>query len=486
MTISQTEFETVIGIETHVQLKTKTKLFCSCDNDAKEALPNTKICPVCLGLPGTLPVLNEQAVILAIKANVALNGKLAARTKFDRKNYFYPDLPKGYQITQFDQPIIGRGYIEIYDGEQLKKIGITRAHMEEDAGKLTHPEGANYSLVDLNRAGTPLLEIVSEPDLRSPAQAKAYAQEIYTLMRYAEVSEANLYYGNMRFDVNVSVRPKGSVEFGTRAEVKNLNSFRAVERASEYEQKRQIDLISKGHKIVQETRGWNEAKQQTYSQRSKEEAHDYRYFPEPDIPPIVITKTMVDQALNKMPKLPNVIREEMLAQGLTKSAINTLLIRIGLTKLYFAAQAIDPHYSKLIGNWLVGLPEEIATELEDQITTENLIQGKIAQNLNELAAMQISGRLSTSAAKQILEVMLKNKKAPEGIAAELKLFQNSDNSQIETLIDEVIAENPIPVDQFKSGETKVAGFLVGQVMKKSHGQANPQVVGEILASKLAQ
>ncbi|MEO7617780.1 MAG: Asp-tRNA(Asn)/Glu-tRNA(Gln) amidotransferase subunit GatB, partial [Candidatus Saccharibacteria bacterium] len=279
------KYEVVIGIECHVQLATKTKLFCACDNDAREAEPNTKVCEVCFGMPGTLPVLNKRAVELALRLGLALNAEYPANyhTKFDRKNYFYPDSPKGYQITQFDEPIVPKGFIEFPVDGKMTKIGITRAHLEGDAGKLTHPEGAKFSLVDLNRAETPLVEIVSEPDMRSAAEAKGYAQELYNIVRYAAVSNANLYYGNMRFDINVSVRLVGAKEFGTRTETKNLNSFKAIERTVEYETRRQIVMLEGGGKIRQETRGWNDAKGETYPMRSKEDADEYRYFPEPDL-----------------------------------------------------------------------------------------------------------------------------------------------------------------------------------------------------------
>ncbi len=297
-------YETVIGIECHVQLATKSKLFCACDNDSREAKPNTNVCPVCLGFPGALPVLNGAAVEFALKAGHALHSYDDAQefhSKFDRKNYFYPDSPKNYQITQFDEPIIGKGYVEFpLDGKIIRK-NVNRAHLEGDAGKLVHPPGANYSLVDLNRSDTPLLEIVSEPDMHSAAEAKAYAQELYKLMRHNGVSDADLYYGNMRFDVNVSLRLIGSDQLGTRTETKNLNSFRAVAGVVEYETKRQAALLDQGQKIIQETRGWDENKNATFSQRSKEEAQDYRYFPEPDLPPLVITKKMLEEAKNKMP-----------------------------------------------------------------------------------------------------------------------------------------------------------------------------------------
>jgi aspartyl-tRNA(Asn)/glutamyl-tRNA(Gln) amidotransferase subunit B len=303
------KYEVVIGIECHVQLATKSKLFCACDNDSREADPNTHVCPVCFGLPGALPVLNKRAVELALRLGKALNAEYPDRlhTKFDRKNYFYPDLPKGYQITQFDEPIVPGGYVEFPLDGKTKRVGVTRAHLEGDAGKLTHPDGKDYSLVDLNRAETPLVEIVSEPDMRSAAEAKGYAQELHNIVRYAAVSDANLYYGNMRFDVNVSVMLKGAKEFGTRTETKNLNSFRNIERAVEYEIRRQIVLVEHGDRVRQETRGWNDAKQQTYAMRSKEDADEYRYFPEPDLPPLVITRAMVD-AVSHFDYLPATLR----------------------------------------------------------------------------------------------------------------------------------------------------------------------------------
>ncbi|HUC20171.1 MAG TPA: Asp-tRNA(Asn)/Glu-tRNA(Gln) amidotransferase subunit GatB, partial [Candidatus Polarisedimenticolaceae bacterium] len=311
------KYETVIGIECHVQLATKTKLFCACNNDSREAEPNTHVCPVCLGFPGALPVLNGAAIKLALKAGHALHAYEDAKefhSKFDRKNYFYPDSPKNYQITQFDEPIIGKGYVEFPVDGTLKRVGVTRAHLEGDAGKLVHPAGADYSLVDLNRSDTPLLEIVSEPDMRSAHEAKAYAQELYHLMRYASVSDADLYYGNMRFDVNVSLRPAGQPEFGTRTESKNLNSFRAVAGVVEYETKRQAEVLDRGEKVLQETRGWDEHKNVTFPQRSKEEAHDYRYFPEPDLPPVVVDAERLQRIRSSMPELPDARRRRLVEQ----------------------------------------------------------------------------------------------------------------------------------------------------------------------------
>jgi aspartyl-tRNA(Asn)/glutamyl-tRNA(Gln) amidotransferase subunit B len=334
------KYELTVGMEIHVQLKTKTKLFAPVDNDAREAMPNTTVSEICFGLPGTLPVLNKKAVHLAVRAGHALESKINLFSKFDRKHYFYPDLPMGYQISQFDQPIVGSGKIKIKlkSGEEVE-VGITRAHLEADAGKLTHPTGADHSLVDLNRAGTPLIEIVSEPDIHSAEAAKAFAREINLRMRYADVSYANLYYGNMRFDVNISLAPKGSKTLGTRAEIKNLNSFRAVENSINYEVKRQAELLDSGQKVVQETRGWDDSKNQTFSQRSKEDAHDYRYMPEPDIPPIILTQDYVDSVAKEVDINPQKIREALEALNLDYSQTETLVERIPFAKVLCIRQS---------------------------------------------------------------------------------------------------------------------------------------------------
>lgn len=476
------KYEVVIGIETHVQLKTKTKLFCSCDNDAREAEPNTRVCPVCMGFPGTLPVLNAQAVKLALRAGLALNAELPTHTKFDRKNYFYPDLPHGYQITQFDQPIIGHGYVDVPVDGELVRIGITRAHMEADAGKLTHPDGADYSLVDYNRAGTPLLEIVSEPDIRSAAQAKAYAQEVYNLVRYADVGEANLYYGNMRFDINVSLRLFGAPQFGTRSETKNLNSFRAIERAAEYEIKRQTAILERGDKVVQETRGWNDAKQQTFSQRSKEEAMDYRYFPEPDLPPLVITDSMRDEAKAAMPMMPAAIRDQLTAAGVALADAEVLVggEDLGALKLWQNVTQISPKDSQFAFNWLIGDRIKLAED-KTQTLGQSCIDAKV---LSSVAGLVENGQLSSTAAKQVLTNLWDKKEDPQTMAKRLNLIQNSDSGAIEKLIDEAIASNPQSVEDYKAGKAQAMGFLVGQVMKASRGQANPPMVNELLEKKL--
>lgn len=466
-------YETVIGIETHVQLATQTKLFCGCDNNARGAEPNTRVCPVCLGLPGTLPVLNAAAVSLAMRAGLALNAEIGRVTNFDRKNYFYPDLPKGYQITQFDLPIVGKGQIDVPLDGDLFTVGITRAHMEEDAGKLTHPVGKDYSLVDLNRAGTPLLEIVSEPDIRTAAQAKAYAQELYNLMRYAQVSDVDLYHGNMRFDVNVSVRKKGTTEFGTRTETKNLNSFKAIERTVEYEVKRQIEVLEKGEEVVQETRGWDEAKQKTFAQRSKEDAHDYRYFPEPDVPPIVVTDKMLAEAQANLPALPPELRERLSRIGLPKGDIETLIAHPDLLEKYFEAiEGLDDKASKRIANWLVN----------EEVDTEEILPNPL--RLAELSAMVEAGKLSSTNAKEIFREIFVRDTDPAAYAEEHNLIQNSDTGAMEALVEQVINENPSVVDEFKSGKQQVLGFLVGSVMKASKGQANPAIVSQLLRKKL--
>ena len=481
------KYELVVGIETHVQLSTKSKLFCGCDNDSREAQPNINVCPVCLGLPGALPVLNGAAVKLALKAGHALNAYEKVEqfnSKFDRKNYFYPDSPMNYQITQFDQPIIGEGFVEFPVDGEIKRVGVTRAHLEADAGKLIHPPGKDYSLVDLNRAGTPLIEIVSEPDIRSAAEAKAYAQELYNLMRYAGVSDADLYYGNMRFDVNVSLRQVGSEEFGTRTETKNINSFRAVFGVVEYEAKRQAELLDRGEIIVQETRGWDDAKNQTFSQRSKEEAHDYRYFPEPDIPPLVITKEMLDEARRGFPpeKHPHSIRKVMAEHGLDSNTIEVLIDQPELSYLYLdAVEGSDRGHHRRIANWLTG---EVRAYMQSEQTGP--LHNLTAENVVALAEMVEMGHLSSTASKEILLEVIKTGEKPNEIADRLNLIQVSDSGELEQIVDKVIDDNPKPVADYKAGEQKALGFIVGQVMKASKGKANPAMVNDILKSKLGE
>lgn len=479
------KYELTIGMEIHVQLKTKTKLFAPVDNDARDAMPNTTVSEICFGLPGTLPVLNKEAVHLAVRAGHALNSKINLFSKFDRKHYFYPDLPMGYQISQFEQPIVGEGKIllKLKSGEEVE-VGITRAHLEADAGKLTHPTGASHSLVDLNRAGTPLLEIVSEPDLHSAEAAKAFAREINLRMRYADVSYANLYYGNMRFDVNISIAPKGSKTLGTRAEIKNLNSFRAVENSINYEFKRQAELLEAGEKIVQETRGWDDGQNKTFSQRSKEDAHDYRYMPEPDIPPISLTQEYVDEVSKEIETTPDQIRELLQTLSLNYSQTETLVERIPFAKVFAAVHKTtqDPETLKRIANWLIGYSTSSSSSDEEEVNLE--LPEFNPQSLIKLSDLVQSGSLSSTAAKEILEALAQKDQDPKALAEELNLIQMSDSSELESLIQQVLDENPKAVSDLKNGEAKAIGFLVGQVMKISQGKANPAKVQEIIKSKL--
>lgn len=478
----QDKYDLTIGIEIHVQLKTKSKLFAPVDNDARDAMPNTTVSEICFGLPGTLPVLNKEAVHLAVRAGHALNAQVNLFSKFDRKHYFYPDLPMGYQISQFDQPIVGKGLVsfKLKSGQEVK-VGITRAHLEADAGKLTHPTGENYSLVDLNRAGTPLIEIVSEPEIHSAEEAKAFAKEVNLRMRYAEVSYANLYYGNMRFDVNISLAPKGSAKLGTRAEIKNLNSFRAVENAVNYEFKRQAELLDSGKEVVQETRGWDDANNKTYSQRSKEDAHDYRYMPEPDIPPIILEQDYVDEVRKELEVSPESIRKSLAELELSYSQVETLVQRIPFAKTFNAVQNLtnDLSHHKRVANWLIGYSssstsEEDPEELPDFSPASLLALSKLVEE----------GLLSSSAAKEIIAELAKKDEDPKVLAQRLNLIQLSDDSELEEMVKKVMAENPKAVQDLKNGEQKTTGFFVGQVMKLSAGKANPQKVQEILKKNL--
>lgn len=477
-------YEMTIGIECHVQLKTKTKLFAPVNNDARDAMPNTTVSEICFGLPGTLPVLNKEAVHLAVRAGHALDSKINLFSKFDRKHYFYPDLPMGYQISQFDQPIIGEGEVTINlkSGEEVK-VGITRAHLEADAGKLTHPTGENYSLVDLNRAGTPLIEIVSEPDIHSAEAAKAYVRELNLRMRYADVSDANLYYGNMRFDVNISIAPKGSGKLGTRAEIKNLNSFRAVENCINFEFERQIELLEKGELIVQETRGWNDAEGKTFSQRSKEDAHDYRYMPEPDVPPIVLAQDYVDEVKAELPVMPTEIREVLSDLGLNYSQMETIVDSPNLARVLMAVKELgaDLSHQKRVANWLQIYSGASSEEVEDDSSEPIQFNPK---SLITLSQMVEDGRLNSTAAKDILSQLVTKDQDPEMLATELNLIQMNDDSELEKIVDQVMNDNPKAVSDLKAGEQKAIGALVGQIMKLSGGKANPSTAQEIIKSKL--
>jgi len=483
------DYIATIGIECHVQLKTKTKLFAAVDNDARSAKPNTLVSHICFGLPGALPVLNEQAIVLATKAAFALNTEPQKFSKFDRKHYFYPDLPMGYQITQFEEPIILGGFVEIEVNGKAKKINITRAHLEADAGKSSHPSGASYSLVDLNRAGTPLLEIVSEPEIHSPEEAKAYAHALYLLMKYADVSDVDLYHGNMRFDVNVSLS-KDPSKLGTRTETKNLNSFRSVEKAVAYEIKRQTELLDKGETIPQETRGWDDAKQKTFSQRSKEDAHDYRYFPDPDLPPVRLTDSYIEDIKKTMPKTSREVLEQMLAAGIDQMAAKAIIEYKGLAYrwLEVAKESSSKKTQKRVADWFAN--EVLSQQLRDDWDEgfEARLTGYSsmlnAVQLVKLSDMVDDGRLSGSAVKSIVIAHWRDLEDAEKIAKEMNLIQESDESTLLEAVRKVLAENPKAAEDVKNGEMKAIGFLVGQVMKETQGKANPPIVQKLIKSEL--
>ncbi len=472
------QYEVTIGIECHVQLKTKTKLFAGEVNDARDKAPNTVVGHISFGMPGALPVLNVKAVELAAKAAFALNTEPQPFSKFDRKHYFYPDLPKGYQISQFEEPIILGGHVDIIVDGQVKQINITRAHMEEDAGKSTHPVGKDYSLVDLNRAGTPLLEIVSEPEMHSAADARAFAKALYLQMKYADVSEADLYHGNMRFDVNVSVSKDESL--GTRTETKNLNSFKAVEKAVEYEVERQIEQIEKGESIVQETRGWDDTKQKTFSQRTKEDAHDYRYMPEPDVPPIVLSEAYINALKTDLPIMPAELRQELTKIGISISQIEILIEIPQLAYLMSGLAKTDPVSSKTITNWVTG--ELLKLVADGKLEWRQVIDAK--KQLLELASMVHDNKLSSTSAKELLIEMIQSGSSPEELASQRNLLQVSDESAIEKIVAAVLAENQKAAEDVRNGEMKAIGFLVGQVMKNSKGQANPAIAQAIIKKQL--
>ena len=464
-----------IGIECHVQLKTKTKLFSEVDNDARGKEPNSCVSPVDYALPGMLPRLNGEAIRLAILAGRAMNCEINAKSRFDRKHYFYPDSPKGYQITQFYAPIIGAGYVELPSGERVR---IEHAHLEGDAGKLTHFD--SYSLVDLNRVDTPLIEIVSMPDIHSAKDAHDYCKELWRLMRFADVTYGDLYNGNMRFDVNISLAPEGSEKLGTRAEVKNLNSFRSVERAVEYEIKRQSKLLDKGEKIVQETRGWSDADGKTTGQRSKEEAKDYRYMPEPDLPPISLTAEFIETESAKLPLMPSDYRAKF------KDVIpeDILEILLDYPELANKLNEIESKYVKTIANLFTSvlLAEEKSAEYLNDLPS--------TQDLNELAEMNEKKELSSTATKEVFLRLFDPQMNGHGtrqIAKELGVIQENDLGALEKIVDAVLAkpETQKAQEDFRNGQEKVIGFLVGQVMKESRGKANPSSVQEILRKKLS-
>ncbi|MEM9535051.1 MAG: Asp-tRNA(Asn)/Glu-tRNA(Gln) amidotransferase subunit GatB [Cyanobacteria bacterium P01_A01_bin.3] len=479
-----TQYEAVIGLETHCQLSTETKIFSSSRTEFG-ADPNTHIDPICVGLPGTLPVLNQKVLEYAVRAGVALNCTIARYSKFDRKQYFYPDLPKNYQISQYDLPIAEHGHIEVQleDGS-TKRIGITRLHMEEDAGKLVHAgaerlAGSSYSLVDYNRAGVPLVEIVSEPDIRTAEEAAAYAEELRRIVRYIGVGDGNMQEGSLRCDVNISVREVGTEAFGTKVEIKNMNSFSAIQKAIEYEFKRQVKAIETGEEIVQETRLWNETTQRTTSMRKKEGSSDYRYFPEPDLLPIRVSDAQLD-AWSKLPELPAAKRDRYLADfGL--SVYDTRYLSDDKdTAAYFEACVDAGADPKAAANWIMS---DIAKYLNDSKLTYPDIALK-PETLAELITLIDEGTISSKIAKEILPELLSEGGSAKALVEAKGLTQISDVGALDSQIDEILAANPGQVEQYKAGKTKLLGFFVGQLMKKTQGRADPQLANKLIAQKL--
>ena len=475
---------TVIGLEVHAELKTKTKAFCSCSTEFG-AEPNTHVCPVCLGMPGALPVLNKRVVEFAIRAGLALNCDIQKFNKMDRKNYFYPDLAKNYQISQWDEPICLGGHIDIRVNGEKKRIGITRIHMEEDAGKLVHSgltiSTSDSSAVDYNRAGVPLIEIVSEPDMRSAAEARAYMEQLKAILEYTDVCDCKMQEGSLRCDANISVMPEGATEFGTRAEIKNLNSFRALERAIEYEVERQIEIVEDGGHVVQETRTWDDANGVTLSMRSKEEAHDYRYFPEPDLVPINLDQAWIDEIKATLPELPSARKERLLAEDVPEDNADIIVASKKVAD-YFDEGTKATKNLKALSNWLIG---DVAGYLNAEGIEIDDSEFRITpDHLGELVNLIDKGVLSSKLAKQVFAEMLKENEAPEALVKKLGLEQVSDAGELGKLVDEVIAANPQSIADFKAGKKKALGFLVGQIMKATHGKANPGMVNKMLMEKL--
>ena len=474
------EYDIVIGMEIHAELATKSKIFCSCSTTFG-ADENTHACPVCLGMPGVLPVLNEKVVEYATRAGLALNCHIANFSKMDRKNYFYPDLPKAYQTSQFDLPICTGGVVDIEVEGEKKEIGITRIHIEEDAGKLLH-ESADGTLVDVNRCGVPLIEIVTEPDIRGAEEARVFAEKIRNILEYVGVSDCKMEEGSIRFDVNLSVKEKGSDVLGTRTEMKNLNSFRALVRAVQYESKRQIIELKKGHRIIQETRKWDDVKGVSSSMRSKEEAHDYRYFPEPDLVPIVITDETIEQIKSGLPELPEAKRARYVAEYKLPDYDAGVLTASKVTAKFFEETVAMYDEPKQISNWLmVDIPAMLK---EKELSMENIPFSPA--ELAELLKLIKDGTISGTIGKKVLEKMFEEDKTPKAIVEENNWAQMSDTSELEGIIAQVIEDNPKSIEDIGAGNQKAYGFLTGQVMKATKGQANPQVANKIIRELVAR
>ncbi|MBR1581194.1 MAG: Asp-tRNA(Asn)/Glu-tRNA(Gln) amidotransferase subunit GatB [Selenomonadaceae bacterium] len=478
------DYEAVIGLEIHSELKTATKIFCGCATTFG-ADQNTHVCPVCLGLPGVLPTINRKVVEFAIKAGLATNCTINQYSKFDRKNYYYPDLPKNWQTSQYELPIAEHGYVDIdVDGEK-KRVRLTRIHMEEDAGKLVHSgttiKDSATSNVDYNRTGVPLIEIVSEPDMRSAAEARAYMEKIKSILEYIDVSNCRMEEGNLRADINVSLRPVGSTKLGTRTEMKNINSFKALEDAINYEIERQAEVLDDGGKIVQETRTWNPERGITQSMRSKEEAHDYRYMPEPDLPPIITTAEEIEEFRRSLPELPDARRQRLMNSfGLSDYDAGIITSSRAMAE-YFDEVVREGADAKIAANWIMG-------DLSKNLNTDGLTieQSPVdAKRLAQMIALIDKGTISGKIAKTVFAEMWKSPDAPDKIVADKGLVQITDTSAIEGVVDEVIAANPKAVGEYKAGKKKALGALVGQIMKATKGKANPQLVNQLLAQKLS-
>ncbi len=476
-------YVTVVGLEVHAELKTKSKAFCSCSTEFGGS-PNTHVCPVCLGMPGALPVLNKKVVEFAIRAGLALNCEIKKYNKFDRKNYFYPDLAKNYQISQFDQPICEHGHVDINVEGKEKRIGITRIHMEEDAGKLVHSgetiSTSDSSSVDYNRAGVPLIEIVSEPDMRSAEEARAYMESLKAILEYTDVCDCKMQEGSLRVDANISIMKEGAKEFGTRAEIKNLNSFRALMRAIDYEVERQKEILEDGGHVVQETRTWDDVNGVTLSMRNKEEAHDYRYFPEPDLVPVELSDEWIERVKAELPELPAERQARLVKEHGLPPYDAHLIVSTKAMADYFDEAVKTAKDSKAVANWMLG---DVSAILNSEgIGIEDF---KISpKNLSGMVNLIKDGVISTKIAKNVFAEMLKDNKEPAAIVKDLGLEQVSDEGAILKLVEETIAENPQSVADFKAGKDKAIGFLVGQIMRKSKGKANPGMVQKMLKEKL--
>ncbi|MEF2145083.1 MAG: Asp-tRNA(Asn)/Glu-tRNA(Gln) amidotransferase subunit GatB [Desulfovibrionaceae bacterium] len=475
------QYEAVIGLEVHAQLKTKSKLFCACSTEFG-AEPNENVCPVCSGMPGVLPVMNEKVLEYAVKMGLALNCAINGTSVFARKNYFYPDLPKGYQTSQFDLPICEHGRVEIETSKGRKIIGVTRIHMEEDAGKSIHSASENVSFVDFNRACVPLIEIVSEPDMRSAEEAVAYLKSLHSILRYLDICDGNMDEGSFRCDANVSIRPLGQEAFGTRAELKNMNSFRHVQKAIEFEIARQIDLVEDGEEVVQETRLYNADKGTTHSMRGKEEAHDYRYFPCPDLVPMVLDPAWIEKWAAELPELPEARRTRFLKEyGLPADAADQLTAERETADYYEAAVQAYGGEARKMANWMMA---DVARLLNDTGLTLAQCKGT-PEALAALVRLVDGGTVSAKSAKDILVDVLRDGKDPAALVKEKGLAQESDSCALEAVVEQVIAENPAEAERYRGGEKKLTSFFMGQVMRKTQGKANPGVVSKMLAEKLS-